>query len=133
MRSFRKMTLAALVAVPLSVGLVVPASASTSVPAKAVAVKPSPQAPFPSCGEHFLLQRKGSDVRVVGTDLYVFSKGYMWVFAAANGNSYGPYNASPNGGASFEINTGSTAQTTIAISLTDDGNTVTLCASDYYA
>lgn len=57
----------------------------------------------------------------------------MSVYAAANDNSYGPYPASPYGGASFEINTGSTAQTTIAISLTDADNTVTLCAQDYYA
>jgi hypothetical protein len=85
------------------------------------------------CGEHFGLQRSGRYVRVVGTSLYVFSKDFMLVYAAANDNSYGPYNASPNGGASFEIDTGSTAQTAIAISLTDDGNTVTLCAQDYYA
>lgn len=135
MRSLRKMTLAALIAVPLSVGLVVPASAATSVPAKAVAAKvsPSPLAPFPSCGEHFALQRSGKNVRVVGVDLSAFSKGYMLVFAAANGESFGPYNASPYGGANFVINTGSTAQTTIAISLTNDANTVTLCAQDYYA
>jgi hypothetical protein len=127
------MTLAALIAVPLSVGLVVPASAATSVPAKAVAAKVSPQAPFPSCGEHFGLQRSGKNVRVVGVDLSAFSKGYMLVFASANDESFGPYNASPNGGANFVINTGSTAQTTIAISLTNDANTVTLCAQDYYA
>ncbi|MGH3245446.1 MAG: hypothetical protein ACRDOI_04420 [Trebonia sp.] len=130
------MTLAALIAVPLSVGLVVPASAATSVPATAVATKippPSPQAPYPSCGEHFGLQRSGKNVRVVGVDLKAFSNGYMLVFAAANDESFGPYNASPNGGANFVINTGSTAQTTIAISLTNDANTVTLCAQDYYA
>lgn len=133
MRSLRRMTLAALIAVPLSVGLVVPASAATPVSAKAVAAKVSPQAPFPSCGEHFGLQRSGSNVRVVGVDLSAFSKGYMLVFAAANDKSFGPYNASPNGGANFVINTGSTAQTTIAISLTNSANTVTLCAQDYYA
>jgi hypothetical protein len=125
MRSLRKMTLAAMVAVPMSLALVVPASAAS---------RPSvrPDAPFPSCGEHFQLTRNGKDVRIIGTDLYVFSKGYMLVWPAANNKSFGSYNASPNGGANFEINTGSTAQTTVAISLTNSANTVTLCAADYY-
>lgn len=133
MRSLRKMTLAAIIAIPLSVGLVVPASAASHSPAKTTAATVSPYAPFPSCGEHFLLTRSGKNVRIVGTDLYVFSKGYMLVWPAANDKSFGAFNASPNGGANFTINTGSTAQTTISISLTNSANTVTLCAQDYYA
>jgi hypothetical protein len=133
MRSLRKMTLAAMIAVPLSVGLVVPASAASHPPAKTAAATGSPYAPFPSCGEHFLLTRTGRDVRIVGTNLNAFSKGYMLVWPAANGKSYGSFPAAPYGGANFEINTGSTAPTTISISLTNDANTVTLCAQDYYA
>jgi hypothetical protein len=138
MHSLRKMILAALILAPLSVGLAVPASAATgpattTVTASHIAAVSTPQAPFPSCGDHFTLFRSGSTVRIVGVDLKAFSNGYMLVWVAANGKSFGPYNASPSGGANFQINTGSSAQTTIAISLTNSANTVTLCAQDYYA
>ena len=137
MRQFRKLILGAMIAIPLSVGLVVPASAASYSPAQLAAASSTPsvipEAPFPSCGSHFNLFRSGKNVRIIGVDLKAFSNGYMLVWVEANGNSYGPYNASPNGGANFTINTGSTAQTTIAISLTDSDNTVTLCAQDYYA
>lgn len=52
--------------------------------------------------------------------------------SAANGNLYGPYNASPQGGANFESDTESVRQTTIAITLTTPNGDV-LCAQDYYA
>ena len=57
----------------------------------------------------------------------------MLVYASANGKGFGPYNASPHGGANFSSNTGNSSKTTIAISLTNDTNAVTLCALDYYA
>jgi hypothetical protein len=132
MRSLRKITLGAMIAVSLSVGLVLPASATTRPTVKTAAVTVSPDAPIPSCGEHFALQRSGRNVRVVGVNLNAFSRGYMFVWAAAHDKSFGPFNASPYGGANFVINTGSSSQTTVAISLTNDSNKVTLCAQDYY-
>jgi hypothetical protein len=59
----------------------------------------------------------------------------MLVWAEANGNGFGPYNASPGGGARFNIDTGSSSPTTIGIQLTTDNieNPTTLCAQDYYA
>jgi hypothetical protein len=125
MRSLRTMTLAAMVTVPLSVALVVPASAAD---------RPSirPNTNIPACGEHFQLTRSGRNVKVIGTNLGYFLNAYTSVWAAANNKSFGPYTGSPQSGADFTINTGSTAQTTVAISLTDVDNTTTLCASDYY-
>lgn len=145
MRKFQGIMLATAVLVPLSAGLAVPASAAITAPAMRVsaasaevshAVRPNRVlAPFPTCGDHFTLTRSGSNVRIVGVDLKAFSSGYMLVWPAANGDGFGPYKASPNGGANFSINTGSSSQTTISISLTTDSETdpVTLCASDYYA
>ena len=134
MGSIRRWAVAAALLVIASLALVTPAKAATrAVQAPLHTAAVHPLAPYPSCGGHFTLIRSGSDVRITGNSLYVFSKGYMLVYAAANGKDFGPYNASPYGGANFEINTGSKSQTTIAISLTDDNNTVTLCASDYYA
>ena len=138
MRVLRNAILAAMVLFPLSVALMAPASAATRAPAAAtsataVSASPAiPQVPFPSCGTHFQLTRNGRYVRVVGTGLNAFSSGYMLVYVAANGNLYGPYNASPKGGANFESDTGSVRQTTIAITLTTP-NGDPLCAQDYYA
>lgn len=81
----------------------------------------------PSCGEHFALCRNGRDVRVVGVGLEAFSRGYMLVWVSgSSGKSWGAYNASPHGGASFEIHTGSTTKQSFSISLIDAGNRDTL-------
>jgi len=56
----------------------------------------------------------------------------MLVFVDWSGG-YEEYGASSNGGASFEINTGSSSRTDISISLTNEENTATLCASTYNA
>jgi hypothetical protein len=130
----RRWMVAVVVVLAASVALVAPAGAATGTlhaPARSAAAHP--RAPFPSCGDHFQFTRSGSNVRVVGVGLNAFSSGYMLVYASANGRDFGPYNASPYGGANFSINTGSSSKTTIAISLTNDSNTATLCASDYYA
>lgn len=106
-----------------------PPAAATAVP-RAVQVRPL--APYGPCGDHFHLTRSGRTVRVVGTDLKAFSSSYMLVFASANGRGFGPYNASPYGGANFSFDSGSSSRTTVGISLTNDSNTATLCASNYY-
>jgi hypothetical protein len=72
------------------------------------------------------------DVHVLGVDLKAFSSGYMLVFASANGDGHGPYDASPNGGANFTFDSGKSAKTDVGISLTNDNNTDTLCGSTYY-
>jgi hypothetical protein len=139
MRLLRYALIAVIVLIPGSLYLVAPASAAPRVTPSSsnftsLAVQDVQRhVPFPSCGDHFQFYRKGDNVRVVGTDLKVFSKGYMLVWAAANGNAYGPYNASPNGGANFTIDTGSSHATTISITLTNDEDTAVLCAQDYYA
>lgn len=89
-------------------------------------------APYPSCGGHFQLYRNGTLVRVVGTDLYVFSRGYMLVFTSANGRGHGPYNASPYGGANFQFSSGSSSRTTVSVTLTNSNNSATLCSSNYF-
>lgn len=121
-------------AVSLSVAFVAPAMAATSTAnAPSASASVHPNSPIPLCGDHFQLTRHGSVVRIVGVDLKAFSSGYMLVFTAYNGKSAGPYGASPNGGANFEINTGSASKTDITVDLTNDANTVTLCSSTYYA
>jgi hypothetical protein len=138
MRSLRKLAVAAMIVIPLSAGLVTPASAATFHPAKTVAESPNatpppPPAPFPSCGDHFTLVRSGANVRIVGVDLGAFLNGVMSVWVAVDGNSFdSPYPASAKNSASFVINTGSNAETTVSISLTDLADTETLCAQDYY-
>lgn len=44
----------------------------------------------------------------------------------------GAYNASPYGGANFQLSTGSTSKRTFYVSLTNDSNTQTLCQDSYY-
>lgn len=67
-------------------------------------------------------------MHVAGVGLDAFGGGDKLVFASAHDKGYGPYNATGSS-ANFEINTGSSSPTDIAISLTNDENTVTLCAS----
>jgi hypothetical protein len=88
----------------------------------------------PECTYHFNFIRHGTVVRVTGVELHVFSPAYMVVYAGViNRAVEGPFNASPNSGASFELHTGSTKQTTIIVSLTDPDNTYTYCSSSYNA
>jgi hypothetical protein len=108
------------------------ASLAFLAPATAATSTLHPLAPFPPCSDHFQLSRSGVDVHVVGTDLKAFSSSYMLVFASANGDGHGPYNASPNSGANFTFNSGKSSKTDVGISLTNDNNTDTLCASTYY-
>jgi len=111
--------------------LVAPASAGSAGALK-VGVTPL-KAPYGLCGNSFILTRSGSTVRVVGIGLDAYSSGYMLVFASDGyGHGWGPYNASPHGGASFQISTGRTSKQTINISLTDSGNTRTLCTDSYF-
>lgn len=124
MRNFRKFLMTALVAPVATVALAGNAMASTATVAR-------PYAPFPECGNHFILSRAGANVHVVGVDLGAFFSGYMLVWPAANGRSFGPYNAAPSYGAGFTFNSGSTSKTTVSISLTDSSNVLTLCSSDY--
>jgi hypothetical protein len=134
MNLMRRWMVTAVILLAASMALVAPSGAATGTlhaPARNAAAHPT--APFPSCGDHFQLTRSGSNVRIVGVGLNAFSRGYMLVYVSAHGRSYGPYNASPYGGANFTINTGSSSRTTIAISLTNDTNTATLCSSDYNA
>lgn len=112
--------------------VVAPVAAVAFAASPAMAATPHPLAPFPACGNHFMLSRAGNTVHIIANDLGAFFNGYMLVWPAANGKSFGPFNASPNGGAAFNIDTGSSAKTTVAISLTDSGNELTLCADDYY-
>lgn len=65
-------------------------------------------------------------------DLGAFGSGSMLVYVAANDDSFGPYGASSSQGANFQIDTGSSAQTTISITLTNLDE-VTFCSQDYYA
>jgi hypothetical protein len=123
MSMFRRISSILATASMASLWLLSPATGST--------VQAHRFAPFPSCGDHFTLSRSGAWIRVVGVDLKAFSNAYMLVWAAANGEGHGPYNASPYGGANFEFDSGSTSKTTVAISLTNTENTVTLCAADY--
>lgn len=116
-----------------SVALMAPSGAARGTLHASVRSAAAPRAPFPGCGDHFQLTRASSNVTIVGVGLNAFSRGYMLVYVSAHGKSFGPYNASPYGGARFSINTGSSSKTTISISLTNDSNTVTLCSSDYYA
>ncbi len=130
----RKWLVACGIMLALSAALVAPAGAATGTlhgPARSVAARPD--APFPSCGSHFHITRAGSNVTIVGTNLNAFSSGYMLVYVSAKGKSFGPYNASPYGGARFLINTGNSSKTDISITLTNDTGEVTLCSSDYYA
>lgn len=113
-------------------GLVAPAAAAPSTQLLASSQRAQPQAPYGSCGSHFSLSRNGSTVRVVGTDLYVFSRDYMLVYASANGRSNGPYTGSPNSGANFTFDSGSPSQTNVGITLTNSNNTATLCTGSYY-
>lgn len=136
MRALRNAILTAMIFFPLSVALVAPASAvAGAAPSAALAARPAvPYAPFPSCGDAFTLFRGGDLVRIVAgaSSLSRFGKGIMYVYVAADGESFGPYGASSTGGASFQIRTASSKATTIAISLTNESGT-TLCAQDYYA
>jgi hypothetical protein len=111
--------------------LVAPASAGSAGALKE-AITPA-RAPYGLCGNSFILKRSGSTVRVVGVGLDAYSSGYMLVYASDGyGHGWGPYNASPRGGASFSLSTGRTSKQTINISLTDDGNHQTLCTDSYF-
>lgn len=143
MRLIRNAALVLATLLSAFVALVSPASAATSIASHASAVakvavaEPAvAYAPFPSCGDDFTFVRNGVDVRVTGHGLNYWSKGYMLVWVAANGESFdSPYPASPYGGANFVIDTGSKTPTTISITLTTDEGPdyPTLCAQDYYA
>jgi hypothetical protein len=124
---------AVVVLLAASVALVAPAGAATGTLHASTRSAAVPRAPFPGCGNHFQLTRASSNVTIVGVGLNAFSSGYMLVYVSAHGKSFGPYNASPYGGARFLINTGTSSKTTISISLTNDTGEVTLCSSDYYA
>gem|GEM_PF-4241799 len=66
-------------------------------------------------------------------ELNRFSSRYMLVWVSdSSGKSYGAYNASPYGGANFQLSTGSTSKRTFYVSLTNDSNTQTLCQDSYY-
>ncbi|MCA1221889.1 hypothetical protein [Streptomyces sp. 8L] len=116
-----------------TIALAAPAFAATNNGrgATSVIANAHPLAPIPGCGNHFFFSRSGSTVRVAGTDLGAFSSGYMLVYASAKGTAHGPYNASPTSRANFSFSTGSSSKATIAIDLTNDSNTQTLCSSDY--
>ncbi len=131
--TLRRTVLAPVAVLGAVVALAGPAAAAPYLAPAAAAgsVQLRPLAPYGPCGDHFQLTRSGRTVRVVGISLNAFSGGYMLVFASANGRGFGPYNASPYGGANFSFDSGSSYKTTVAISLTNDRNTVTLCASNY--
>lgn len=115
--------------VPLAGALLAVAGLTAPVSAQSLA----PLAPYPSCGGSFHLTRSSSSVKVVGTGLNQWSSGYMLVFVSDSyGHGYGPYNASPYGGANFTINTGRTSKQNINVDLTDSSNTYTLCTGTYY-
>lgn len=124
---------APVLAIGAMIALAIPTAAAETATPVSDSVRMSPTAPYGPCGSHFQLSRSGSTVRVVGIGLNAFSSGYMLVFASANGRGFGPYNASPYGGANFSFNSGSSSKTTVGISLTNDSNSATLCASNYYA
>lgn len=102
-------------------------------PGIASAAQATEQGPFPYCGDHIQITRSSSTVRVVGVELNRFSSRYMLVWVSdSSGKSYGAYNASPYGGANFQLSTGSTSKRTFYVSLTNDSNTQTLCQDSYY-
>lgn len=112
------------------------ASAATqaiSSPTSLASAKAIPDAPFPDCGDYFTLTRGNNteNVRVTGINLNYWGKGLKAAFASANGHAVGPYYGSNT--ITFSINTGSTSPTTIAVSLTNEEDTATLCSGDYYA
>lgn len=92
------------------------------------------RAPYPPCGSHFKFTRSSSSVKVVGTNLNAFWPGYMLVHVADQYNkSYGPYNASPYGGANFTMSTGRTSKQTFQLTLTSSDNVEIVCTDSYYA
>ncbi len=136
-----KMAVLAAVAMPLLAVMALLAPSATAATSPAVlsashmSVQPSPDAPFPSCGDSFRVQRLGSGsrtVRVVGTDLnqYLRATKKVWVTDTGDSEVYGPYSAGNS--ISVDIITNGTSPTTFAIELTTEENE-TLCADDYYA
>jgi hypothetical protein len=97
---------------------------------------PSVQADTPSgrCGDHFMVTYNAvtGEMKVVGYGLSAFSPHYMLVFATYDGHVYGPYNASPYGGARFVFDTAYSLGSAVYIEVTDDANTTTLCHGGYY-
>ena len=57
----------------------------------------------------------------------------MLVWPMVNNTPYGPFSASPYGGASFELSTGAGGPADVFIELTDEDNTVTYCSQTYNA
>lgn len=133
---FRRVCLPLFTTLMVGSALTAPATARTvtPLPDRTVASASRPVNGFPSCGDHFTLSRSGVSVRVVGIGLNAFWPGYMLVYVSDSYNkSYGPYNASPRGGANFTINTGTSSKQSFIVELTDSNNYYTLCQSFYYA
>lgn len=92
-----------------------------------------PLSPDPVCWNYWSFTRSGTTVRIVGTEMYQISSGYMLVWPSDQyGKSYSAYNASPYGGANFVIDTGRSGKQTIYVSVTDSSNTQTWCHASAY-
>ena len=130
MRSRMYVLFLALVAAMLAM-----ASPSTAATVDAVSVSPAvvhPDAPYGPCGDHFMLYRSGSTIRVVGVALDAFSHEYMAVYVSDSyGHGWGPYPATPTSGANFSFNSGRTTKQNFNVDLLTSGRT--LCTDRYYA
>jgi hypothetical protein len=115
-----------------TLALVTPAVATPIASDSAPTVRPD--TPSGRCGDSFRVTYNAisGEMKVVGYGLSAFSPHYMLVFATYDGRGYGPYNASPHGGARFVFDTPYSLGSAVYIQVTDDDNTTTLCHDAYY-